>query len=112
MEALADGKSMLGVAIVEARRQDPPSAQRHQVCKLLTDKTRLAVEQSWANLSPPSIPVRREKKGNFRSFSRGIGPSSGFSHHKTDGYGEIPYASEQGIFRGITANFPGASGIR
>jgi hypothetical protein len=33
-----------------------------------------------------------------------------FPHHKSDGYGDIPYAKEQGIFLEITANFPSVSG--
>jgi hypothetical protein len=91
---------MLGVAIVEARRQDLPSAQRHQVCKLLTDKTRLAVEQSWANLPPPSIPVRRENTGNFRSFSRGTGQALVFHTIKQMVTAKFPTHRNREFFAG------------
>jgi hypothetical protein len=49
-------------------------------------------------VSDREFPDNRENTGNFCGFSRGDGARLCFLHHKTDGYGEIPYASGQGIF--------------
>jgi hypothetical protein len=45
------------------------------------------------------FPVKRENTGNFRrsSLKNAIGLS--FRTRKSEGYGQIPCASEQGIFR-------------
>jgi len=45
------------------------------------------------------FPVKRENTGNFRRSSLKDAIRLSFRTRKSEGYGQIPCASEQGIFR-------------
>jgi hypothetical protein len=55
-------------------------------------------------VSDPKFPVSRENTGNF--IDSGLGGASAAAKRgvKSESYETIPYASEQGIFGGLTGN--------
>src|SRR5712671_3556373 len=54
--------------------------------------------------TPPNFPASRENAGNF--IGSGLGGASAAVKRgtKSESYGPIPYASEQGIFCGLSGN--------
>ena len=73
---------------------------RSEMAEIREESRLLAVEAVIGE--PVSVgisPVERENTGNFRrsSLKNAIGLS--FRTRKSEGYGQIPCASEQGIFR-------------
>jgi len=56
------------------------------------------------------FPVKRENTGKFRRSSLKNAIGLGFRACKSEGYGQIPYASEQGKFSELAGNLTRISG--
>ena len=88
------------------KRHSAPHAEEPMVC--MTHRWR---GESAANPSlKPKFPVSRENTGNFIDSGLGSASTAAKNDIKPESYGQIPYASEQGIFCGVTGNLNRRSG--